>query len=76
MPSASAEQGETIFLHVFTTCELFPRSTENGVLQVGASQYMAALIIGFVNSATIQVARPGCPVCPDHRAARHASSNC
>ena len=36
------------------------RSTENGVLQVGASQYMAALIIGFVNSATIQ-ARPAPP---------------
>ena len=35
------------------------RSTENGVLQVGASQYMAALIIGFVNSATIQVTHPG-----------------
>lgn len=37
------------------------RSTENGVLQVGASQYMAALIIGFVNSATIQArASPSC----------------
>ena len=30
------------------------------MLQVGASQYMAALIIGFVNSATIQVAPSGC----------------
>lgn len=30
------------------------RSTEIGVLQVAASQYLAALIIGFVNSATVQ----------------------
>ena len=44
-------------MHLF----LHNRSTENGVLQVGASQYMAALIIGFVNSATIQArAAPPC----------------
>ncbi|EIE26053.1 ATP-binding cassette transporter [Coccomyxa subellipsoidea C-169] len=30
------------------------RTTELGVLQVAASQYLAALIIGFVNSATVQ----------------------
>jgi len=30
------------------------RSTESGVLQLAAGQYLAALIIGFVNSATIQ----------------------
>ena len=30
------------------------RSMEIGVLQVAASQYVAALTIGFVNSATVQ----------------------
>ena len=41
--------------HIASQIAMYHRSTENGVLQVGASQYMAALIIGFVNSATIQV---------------------
>jgi len=41
--------------HIALQIAMYHRSTENGVLQVGASQYMAALIIGFVNSATIQV---------------------
>lgn len=35
-------------------CISLHRTTELGVLQVAASQYLAALIIGFVNSATVQ----------------------
>ena len=35
-------------------CISLNRTTELGVLQVAASQYLAALIIGFVNSATVQ----------------------
>ena len=30
------------------------RDTETGILQLIASQYLAALIVGFVNSATVQ----------------------
>ena len=30
------------------------RNTETGILQLIASQYLAALIVGFVNSATVQ----------------------
>src|SRR4051794_17506636 len=30
------------------------RSTEQGVLRIIASQYLAALILGFANSATVQ----------------------
>ena len=44
------------------------------MLQVGASQYMAALIIGFVNSATIQVLSQ-LSACPDDRAAHHPTAS-
>jgi hypothetical protein len=46
----SAERHETCC----SAARLMRRSTETGVLQVAASQYLSALIIGFVNSATIQ----------------------
>ena len=61
-------------LHTLSRLCAVSRSTENGVLQVGASQYMAALIIGFVNSATIQVSFSSMSF-PPHWAVHRATIN-